>query len=171
MTTMDAGLLVLRLGMGLIFAVHGAQKMFGWWGGQGLRGWQGTMERMGYRPTLLFAVASALGEFAGGLMLAIGVLTPLAALVVTAQVVVIIVGVHRPRGFFNKDNGYEFPLALAAGFLAIELAGPGRLSIDAALGLGLPGNLRLALAALGIAAGFLVLAVPRISRGRPPKAG
>ncbi len=162
--TLDAALLILRLGTGLVFAVHGAQKTFGWWGGQGLHGWQGTMERLGYRPTRLFAVISALAELAGGVLLAIGFLTPLVATVVTAQIILIIAGVHWPRGFFNKDNGYEFPLLLATGFLAIELAGPGRFSIDGALGIAVPAEVRVGLALVGIAGGFLTLTVPRIAR-------
>ena len=162
--TLDAALLILRLGMGLVFAVHGAQKTLGWWGGQGLKGWQGTMDRLGYRPTWLFALISALAELVGGLLLVLGFLTPVVAMVVTAQIIVIIAGVHWPRGFFNKDNGYEFPLLLATGFLTIELAGPGRFSLDGVLGISVPAEVRIALAVAGIAAGFLTLTVPRISR-------
>ena len=162
--TLDAALLILRLGMGLVFAVHGAQKTLGWWGGQGLKGWQETMDRLGYRPTWLFARISALTELGGGLLLALGFLTPIVAMVVTAQIIVIIAGVHWPRGFFNKDNGYEFPLLLATGFLAIELAGPGRFSVDGVLGLAVAPEIRVALALAGIAAGFLTLTVPRVSR-------
>ncbi len=141
-----------------------AQKTLGWWGGQGLKGWQETMDRLGYRPTWLFARVSALTELGGGILLALGFLTPLVAMVVTAQIIVIIAGVHWPRGFFNKDNGYEFPLLLATGFLAIELAGPGRFSVDGVLGLAVTPEVRVALALAGIGAGFLTLTVPRVSR-------
>ncbi|HEY3335794.1 MAG TPA: DoxX family protein [Candidatus Limnocylindrales bacterium] len=162
MTSADGGLLVLRLVTGLVFAVHGAQKTFGWWGGQGLRGWQGTMERMGYRPAFAFAVLSALVELVGGLLVAVGLLTPLAALLVVGQSVVIVAGVHWKRGFFNRDNGYEFPLVLGAGFLALLLAGPGAISVDAVLGLVPDDGVRMALVILGLAGGAAMLAVPRL---------
>src|SRR3954447_26034083 len=90
MSTFDAALLVLRLGIGLIFAVHGAQKLFGWWKGPGFAGWQGAMGHMGFRPAPLFAGVSALAEFAGGIGLALGLLTPIAATVLIGQSVVII---------------------------------------------------------------------------------
>lgn len=164
MTNLDVALLGLRLATGGVFAAHGAQKVLGWWGGQGLRGWQGTMGRMGYRPTLLFAVISALAELAGGLVLALGLLTPIVAMVVLGQAVVIIAGVHWRRGFFNRDNGFEFPLVLAAGFLAVLLAGPGSLSLDAVVGFTLPDSLRGALAVVAILGGLALLAVLRLTR-------
>ena len=58
MELIDAALLVLRVGIGLVFAAHGAQKLFGWWNGPGMAGWQGAMEHMGYRPAPLFAAVS-----------------------------------------------------------------------------------------------------------------
>ncbi len=79
MDTIDLSLLILQLGIGLTFAAHGAQKVFGWWGGPGLAGWEGAMAHMGFRPAKLFALASALTELVGGLLLAVGLLTPLAA--------------------------------------------------------------------------------------------
>jgi putative oxidoreductase len=115
----------LRLGVGLIFAVHGAQKVFGWWGGSGFTGWEAVVSRMGFRPTRLFAALSAGAELVGGLALALGVLTPLAAMVLVGQSVVIIFAAHWPRGFFNRDNGYEFPLSLVSSAIAVLLLGPG----------------------------------------------
>ncbi len=167
MATLDVALLVLRVGVGLIFAVHGAQKLFGVWGGPGYAGWKGAMTHMGYRPAGLFAAVSAIAEFGGGLLLAIGLFTPLAAFILVAQSVVIIGGVHWRSGFFNKDNGYEFPLALATGVVAILFAGPGAWSIDAALGLSLAPALSVALLVIGIAGGLATLLVPVMSAHRP----
>ena len=85
----------------------------------------------------MFALASALGEFAGGLLFALGLITPIAAFVLVAQSVVIIGAAHWRKGFFNRDGGFEFPLALLIVVVAILIAGPGAYSLDAVLGFAL----------------------------------
>jgi putative oxidoreductase len=162
MELIDAALLVLRVGIGLVFAAHGAQKLFGWWNGPGMAGWQGAMEHMGYRPAALFATVSALVEFVGGLLLAFGFLTPFAAAVLIAQAVVIVGAAHWRNGFFSTAGGFEFPLTLGIGAAAILLAGPGAYSVDAVLGITFAADVRLALGVLGIAGGLAMLAVPRL---------
>lgn len=162
MSTFDAAVLVLRIGVGLIFAVHGAQKVLGWWGGSGMAGWQAVMTRMGFRPAGLFAAVSAAAELIGGLALAIGFLTPLGAAALVGQSVVIIFAAHWQRGFFNRDNGYEFPLALLVGTVAVALLGPGAASVDAAVGFVLSPEVRLGLVLLGALGGAATLAIPRL---------
>ncbi len=163
MDTFDTALLLLRLGVGLTFAAHGAQKVFGWWGGPGLEGWRGAMSSMGFRPAGLFAGLSALIEFAGGLFLAVGLLTPLAAAALIAQSVVIIGHVHWPKGFFNGKGGYEFPLSLGLGSIVVLLLGAGAWSLDAAFGFGPDATVRVGLIALGLVGGLVALAIPRLS--------
>lgn len=159
----DLSLLILQLGVGLTFGAHGAQKLFGWWGGPGLAGWEAGMTRMGFRPARLFAVLSALIEFVGGLLLAVGFLTPLAAAILIAQSVVIIGHVHLPNGFFNAKSGFEFPMILGIGAASVGLGGPGAISVDAVLGLAIGSEVRVALIILGILAGLVALAVPRLA--------
>jgi putative oxidoreductase len=156
----DLGLLVLRLVVGLTFAAHGAQKAFGWWGGPGWAGWQNAIGRMGFRPVELFAILSTGAELVGGVLLAIGFLTPLAAAVLTAQSVVIILKVHAPNGFWNKANGLEFPLALGVGAIVLGLTGPGVVSLDAVTGLSPSDAVRIAFVIAGLAAGVLTVALP-----------
>jgi putative oxidoreductase len=164
MDTTDLALVIVRLVVGLTFAAHGAQKAFGWWNGPGMPGWQGVMERLGFRPTWVFAAVSMMAELGGGLLLALGLLTPLAVAALIGQSVVIILKSHLPRGFWNRDNGFEFPLSLTAGILAIGLVGPGSVSLDAALGSVPADAVRLGAIALGLLGGALTLVVPMLHR-------
>jgi putative oxidoreductase len=163
MSIADLGLLLIRLALGLTFAVHGAQKVFGWWGGPGPQGWHGAMERMGFAPAPVFAWTSMLIELVGGLFVAIGFLTPIAAAALVAQSIVIVARAHWSKGFFNTQGGYEFPLALGLIALALVFLAAGRASLDAALGLAWSTEVRVILAVVGIAGGLLALAVPRLA--------
>jgi putative oxidoreductase len=163
MDTINVSFLILQLGVGLTFAAHGAQKLFGWWGGPGFANWEGAMRHMGFRPARLFAATSALIELVGGLMLAIGFLTPIAAAALVAQAVVIIGQVHWSHGFFNSKSGIEFPLLLGVGAAAVGLAGGSTISIDGALGIVVDPAIRLGLIVLGIVAGFVALEIPRLT--------
>jgi putative oxidoreductase len=164
MDATDLGLLVLRLVVGLTFAAHGAQKAFGWFGGIGWAGWQGIMERLGFRPIVLFAALSTGAELVGGLSLAGGLLTPLVATIITGQLIVIIGKSHWANGFWNRANGFEFPLALLGGTVAIGLSGPGAISLDALAGFALSEPIRIALIVVGIVGGLLTVAVPTLPR-------
>jgi len=80
---------------------------------------------------------------------------------------VIIGHVHWPKGFFNTKGGYEFPLVLAVGAVALVLIEAGAWSIDGVIGFSLDANLRIALVIAGIIGGLISLAVPRLSANRP----
>jgi len=163
MDATNLGLLVLRLVMGLTFAAHGAQKAFGWFDGIGWAGWQGIMVRLGFRPTVLFAAVSTGAELVGGVSLAAGFLTPLAATILVGQLIVIIAKSHWANGFWNRANGFEFPLALLGGTGAIGLIGPGAISLDAVDGFALSEAIRIALVVVGVVGGLLTLAVPSLT--------
>lgn len=147
---MDLGLLLLRLVLGLLLAGHGAQKLFGLFGGHGLKGTAGFLGSMGLRPARLWAFLAGFSEFAGGLLLAFGLLTPLGAVAVIAAMLMAILTVHSQK-LWVTEGGMEYNLVLVAGAAALALTGPGSLSLDAALGLSVPWVLTLAalLAALG----------------------
>jgi len=131
---MDLGLLLGRLVLGLLMAAHGTQKAFGWFGGYGLAGTGGYFEQIGFRPGRLFAAAAAGTEIVGGLLLAAGLLTPIAAALVVSVMIVAAISVHWPQGVFAQNNGIEVPLLYGVGGAALALTGPGAFSIDAALG-------------------------------------
>jgi putative oxidoreductase len=149
---MEWGLLIIRAAVGLTLAAHGAQKLFGAFGGHGIAGTGAFFESLGFRPGRRFAALAGLGELGGGLGVALGLLTPLAAATVVATMVVAVWSVHREKGFFATDGGYEYNFILVAAAAGIAFAGPGALSLDAALGLSLAGVAwGVAALALGIA--------------------
>ena len=161
MQATELGLLILRLVVGLTFAAHGAQKAFGWWSGPGLAGWRGAITHMGFRPVELFVALSIGAELVGGLLLALGLFTPLAAAVVVGQLVVIITRVHLPKGFWNTGGGYEYPLAIAASVIAITFIGAGTISLDHALGLAYSDSVGAAFLLIGLLGGLLALGASR----------
>jgi putative oxidoreductase len=134
----NLGLLVLRLVLGLTFMGHGGQKLFGWFSGPGLSGTISMMQRLGARPARLWALAAALAEFGGGLLLALGLFSPLGSLGVIAAMLVAIIQVHWSKGFWNTKGGIEFPLINMAVALALALTGSGSYSLDAVLGTSFP---------------------------------
>jgi putative oxidoreductase len=135
---LTAGLLILRLVLGLTMAAHGAQKLLGWFGGPGLDGFAARLAQLGVRPGRTWAIVSAVVELGGGLLVAAGLLTPVAALFLAGNLLVAILTTHIARGFWNRDGGYEFPLALLGGLVAVSLTGPGAASVDAVIRLSLP---------------------------------
>jgi putative oxidoreductase len=129
------GLLLLRLVVGLLFAAHGSQKAFGWFGGPGMAGATGFVGSLGFRMPTLWAWQLMLAELAGGLALAAGFLTPLAALALVIDMIVAIALVKWQNGFFSGNGGYEFELVLLTVPVALVATGPGRYSLDRALDL------------------------------------
>jgi putative oxidoreductase len=127
---MSLGLFVLRIVVGLLFAAHGAQKLFGWFGGQGLPGTAGFFEGIGLRPGHLHARTAGLAEFCGGILLALGLFTPIAAAALIAVMVAAVLTVHGPKGVWASDGGYEYNLVLIASAFALAAAGPGSASLD-----------------------------------------
>jgi len=132
---MSLGLLILRLVVGLTMAAHGAQKLFGWFGGYGLQGTGGFLEKLGFFPGRRNALFAGLAEFTGGLLLALGLATPLAATLIVSVMFVAVATVHLKNGYFNSNQGYEYNLTLAVVALGIAIMGAGPISLDAALGI------------------------------------
>ena len=130
---MAFGLLLLRLAVGLTLAAHGAQKLFGWFGGHGLAGTGQFMEMIGFAHGRRKAFLAGLSEAGGGLLLALGLLTPIAAAMLIAVMLVAVVSVHLTKGFFASGGGYEYNLILAIAAVSIAFTGPGALSLDAFL--------------------------------------
>ncbi|MFB7505612.1 DoxX family protein [Streptomyces broussonetiae] len=152
---MDAGLLVLRLVAGLLVAGHGVQKVSYRLGGHGLAGGTEEFRHDGFRGGRLTAVVAGASQIGAGLFLAAGLLTPLAAM--AAMGVMTVAGtVKWPKGLWVQNDGYEYPMVLVVVSGALSLTGPGRWSLDHALGI-TPWPLWIVLAAivLGPTSGLL----------------
>lgn len=168
MALQGIALLILRLVVGLTFAGHGAQKAFGWWGGPGIEGWQKAIASMRFQPVALWTVLSVGAELIGGLLIGIGLFTPLAATLLIGQSVVIILKVHLSKGFWNKNGGIEFPLALFAGTIAVLGVGPGSVAVDNLIGFGLVEPILWALLLLGLLGGLAAYGVTRVAAAPQP---
>ena len=131
----DLGLLALRLALGLVFLGHGTQKAFGAFGGPGFAGATGFIGSLGFRPARFWAALAVGGELAAGLLYLLGLLTPLASLLVLGTMAVAIAKVHGPKGFFIQNGGFEYNLVLIIAALAVAALGPGAFSLDHVLGL------------------------------------
>ncbi|KIQ94882.1 DoxX [Anoxybacillus thermarum] len=128
---MHIGILLIRLAVGLTFVGHGAQKLFGWFGGYGLKGTGGWLESIGLKPGVTMALIAGLAEFVGGVLFALGLFTPFAALLIAATMFVAIVKVHAPNGFWITQNGFEYNLILIVVVIGVALIGAGDYSLDA----------------------------------------
>ncbi|WP_246257682.1 DoxX family protein [Amycolatopsis anabasis] len=129
----DLGLLVVRVVVGVIMAGHGAQKLFGWFDGPGIGPTAQGLASMGYTSqTTLLAWVTALTETGGGLLLILGLFTPLGAAAILG-VMGNILYLKAKTGFFmgmEMGTGFEYELLIAAVAFALLFTGPGRISID-----------------------------------------
>jgi putative oxidoreductase len=159
----DVGLLALRASAGLLLAGHGAQKLFGWFGGPGLEATAGFFAQSGYSPGKIFATLAGASEFGGGLLLALGLLTPLAAAAVIGVMFNAVFIVTWGNGPWIQNGGYELGALYGVAAFAVALTGPGRLSLDQVLDRGRRwvdgGLVGLAGIGLGVAGALIVLAV------------
>ena len=123
------GLAVLRVVLGVIFLVHGWQKLFG----LGFHGVAAFFASAGVPLPGITSVIVTLVEFFGGIALLIGLFTRWAAILISIDMLCAILLVHLKHGFSNSKMGFEFPLSLLAAAVCLSLAGGGSPSVDAML--------------------------------------
>lgn len=142
--TLDLGLLLLRVAIGIVAVAHGLQKLFGLWGGPGLSGYQ-EMLANNPNPTIGFhadvtrplAIVGALAETIGGAMVVLGLFTPIGACAIVS--VMLLAAAYKTTlaggfAFFAAAGGIEYELVLAVAAAALVLTGPGLYAFDASRG-------------------------------------
>ena len=166
----DLGLLVLRIGVGLPFALHGFQKLFGWFGGGGFRGTSAWFASLGFGDGRVATVMAGSGEILGGLGLALGLLTPLPAAAVVGTMTTAAFVNNAASGFWSAAKGWELNGYLIVVAATLAITGPGVLSLDAVLDV--PGRSGVALdgaaGALMVAVGMLGGWIRWATRSRTP---
>ncbi|HET7477878.1 MAG TPA: DoxX family protein [Rubrobacteraceae bacterium] len=159
--------LLLRLVLGGLLAGHGAQKLFGSFNGPGLEGTSGFMEMLGLKPGKPWAVMAGLSEFGGGVLTVLGLLNPLGPIGVIGAMSMATAKAHWGKPIWVTEGGAELPVTNIAAATALILNGPGKYSLDRALGLKLPSWL----APLGLVAVILTVLYAGIGSGaQPPEA-
>ena len=137
--TQHLGLLVLRVGLGVVLGAHGLQKLFGWWGGQGVTGFKNSLSDVGYQHADILAYVSAGGEIAAGVLLVLGLFTPVAAagalaFLINGLLATISARPHSHTYTYFLPDGHEYQITLIVMAVAVILAGPGRYGLDAGRG-------------------------------------
>lgn len=128
----NAAIALLRVSLGLMMAAHGYAKFFK--GGR-LAGTAGWFDSMGMRPGRLHATLAASTEVGAGILLALGLLHSLAAAAFVGLMAVAGWTVHRDKGFFIINEGWEYVFIIAVGAVSLAMLGPGAWSIDRLLGI------------------------------------
>jgi putative oxidoreductase len=162
----DTGLLLIRLVLGGTLIMHGWNH---WMGGGKIPGTARWFEGLGLRPGVVQAWASVVTELGAGMLLVLGLLTPLACAGAIGPMAVAGVIAHRRNGFFVFRDGYEYVLMISVVAVALAGLGPGRLSLDHAAGIsfaGTAGILTALIAGLG-GAGALLAASWRPAPSQP----
>jgi putative oxidoreductase len=159
---MDLGLLLLRIVLGTVLYMHATQKLYGWFSGPGLDRAGGLFESLGQRPGRAMAVLAVCCEGTGSILVTAGFLTPLGAAVLAGTMLVAGGALTLTKGtIWNAQGGGEYPLILAAFAIVLGFTGPGRWSVDYALGAPWFPHSNAAAAVTGV----IVLAVAALAAG------
>ncbi|RRO16290.1 DoxX family protein [Saccharopolyspora rhizosphaerae] len=125
----DLGLLVLRLALGGVFLLHGAQKLFGAFGGPGPEGFAEVLSDKGFQQSAALSLVTGGTELGTGALLVLGLFTPAAAAGVVG-LMASAVFVNLGSGFFNAEGGFEMEAILGAVGIGLLFTGPGRVALD-----------------------------------------
>ena len=123
------GLLFLRIPLGVIFVAHGLQKLIGAFGGPGISGMTGMMQSLGFTPPEVWAWVLAVTETVAGAFLIVGLLPRISAAAIAIIMIVAIVKIHGPKGFFMSQGGYEYQMLILGAAISLIFTGSGKISL------------------------------------------
>jgi putative oxidoreductase len=127
----DIGPLVMRVGLGVVFAWHGWVKFDG-----GVSNFAGFLDSLNVPAPEVVAWLQVMAEGIGGLLLIAGLLTRFVTLPLIAIMIGAITLVKADLGFIvDGGPGASYETVLLAGLLGLLFIGPGRLSLDAIIGM------------------------------------
>jgi putative oxidoreductase len=129
---LNLGLFVFRIVVAIVFLAHGIRHIFG--GGK-IAGTGRWFESLGMRPGIVHAWVASVAEVAAGVLLILGLLTPLAGAAVTGTMAVAWITNHLKNGFFifAPGEGYEYVMTLTFAGLLLATVGAGEWSLDEAI--------------------------------------
>lgn len=135
--SVDAATLIMRAALGLCFVAHGGQKLFGWFGGGGITGTTAFFRSIGISAPHAFAYVAGIVEFFGGIAIALGFLTIVAAVGLLIEMLIAISTASYAAGFFvtAQKIGWELNVYLIGLLAALLVMGPGAWSADSTIGL------------------------------------
>jgi putative oxidoreductase len=134
MNEVDIGLLILRLTLGLLIIAHGTQKAFGWFHGMGPTATAELFDKWAFRPSRAMVYLAAAIECFAGILMVLGMATPLATAMLVGNLSVACVP-NLANGLWAVRGGYELPLLYAAMAAVVGFTGSGRYSVDGVAGL------------------------------------
>ena len=123
---LDWGILVLRLGIGIMFMAHGLQMAFGLFKGPGVNGFSNMLSGLGFVPAIFWSYVASYTVLLGGIFLILGIQTRGAATLLLVFILTAAIKVHLSKGFFLSNGGLEYNFVIAAACLALILLGPGK---------------------------------------------
>lgn len=126
---MDLGNLVLRLGLGVMFAAHGLQMAFGLFKGPGTEGFSKMLSSMGFAQPLVWSYVAAYTCLIGGVCLILGLCARIATIPLIIFMAVAVIKVHLSKGFFMMNGGYEYNFVIIFSLVALLILGAGKYSI------------------------------------------
>ncbi len=126
---LDWGILILRLGLGIMFFAHGLQLAFGRFGGPGVSGFAKMLSGLAFPAPLFWAFLAAYTTLIGGLFLILGIFTRLAAASLLIFILVAAFKVHLAKGFFMQSGGFEYNFIIACVCVTLIILGPGGFSL------------------------------------------
>jgi putative oxidoreductase len=156
-SSVDVGLLLLRVLLAALLAGHGVQKALGWFHGAGITASGALFETWGFRPGRPMVVMAAGCEIVAAVLLLLGLATPLAG-AITVGTMAVAAAPNVANGLWALRGGYELPLVYGALGAGLALTGAGSYSLDRVLGLPTTAWIGVPAVALGLLASLGPLA-------------